>query len=287
MEAITGNAFTHLNIKRGEKNSQKVISVAEDDGLVVQNYTEMARHVSEIGYRNPKFQLLFRGQSEDYKIEHLSPGKSRTQRRLISSILPKIYRNLNSNVATLNTMRDRIDILLDKSSWLINLPPFQRDSRLRQNIEMCWAVLQHYEKADTPLVDLSQSLHIAASFALMKNNSGYVYVFGVPPLQGSISHFVDDSISIIRLQAACPPPATRPHLQEGFLVGHFPFQSSLDPRNFKVSHVSSTLNLSRRMLGKFKISNLGKFWDGGFTKIEKLRLLPENDPLLDELSHRY
>ncbi len=44
-----------------------------------------------------------------------------------------------------------------------------------------WSILQHYEVTDTPLIDITQSLKVACSFAQLdnENSEAFVYVFGL------------------------------------------------------------------------------------------------------------
>ena len=116
---------------------------------------------------------------------------------------------------------------------------------------MAWAILQHYEKCDTPYLDLTHSLRVAASFATNDSNSGYVYVFGMPYPHGTISHFIDQDIALIHLQSACHYTAQRPHFQEGWLAGSYYLNE-----NARVADQ----NFSRRLIAKFHINNANSFW---------------------------
>jgi hypothetical protein len=88
-----------------------------------------------------------------------------------------------------------------------------------QRVGTCsgWAILQHYEVCDTPLLDVTNSLRVAASFAT--NNPAaegpVLYVLGVPSLSGSITASSEQGLQIIRLSSICPPEARRPYFQEG------------------------------------------------------------------------
>jgi len=65
---------------------------------------------------------------------------------------------------------------------------------------VCWAILQHYGVCDTPLVDLTHSLRVAASFAHLeflkaksknkRRKYGYVMALAMPYPVGSISYSV-------------------------------------------------------------------------------------------------
>ena len=91
------------------------------------------------------------------------------------------------------------------------------DRMKRQQI-LRWAILQHYEVCPTPLLDVTHSLRIAASFASAHaDNSAYIFVVGVPNLSGAVTASAEASIQTIRLSSVCPPTAVRAHIQEGYL----------------------------------------------------------------------
>ena len=106
-------------------------------------------------------------------------------------------------------------------------------------------MFQHYEILPTPLIDITQSLRVAATFALKKNNYGYVYVFGLPYPNQSISYFIDSGIVLLKLQNVIDVHALRTRYQEGYLVGKFPF-------NYRKTQYD---DLANRMVGKFFIDN--------------------------------
>ncbi len=120
----------------------------------------------------------------------------------------------------------------------------------------------------TPLIDITQSLRVAATFALRNSNSGYLYVFGLPYPNGSISHFIDQKIVLVKLQNVCPTRALRPRYQEGFMVGKFPFRPTKEGGD----------NLARRLVAKFLLNNdSGEFWDKDFQPLPGEILYPQND----------
>jgi hypothetical protein len=50
-----------------------------------------------------------------------------------------------------------------------------------------------------------------------------LYVIGVPNISGAISASAEAGLQVIRLSSVCPPSAIRPNVQEGYLVGEYPF----------------------------------------------------------------
>jgi hypothetical protein len=151
---------------------------------------------------------------------------------------------------------------------------------LRDIREAQWAVIQHYGLWPTPLVDVTQSLRHAASFALSAE-IGYVFVVGMPNSTGSITFDIDQHVTLARLQAACPPVAKRPHFQEGFLIGHFPFYE-LDDQTRRKS------NLLRRLVAVFELDNRGgNFWSEHFPRIPEEAVYPKKDDLEQALMSKF
>jgi hypothetical protein len=129
-------------------------------------------------------------------------------------------------------------------------------------------------------------LRVAASFALglpKKRDAGILYVFGVPRI---VSDVMDPSASdnprAVRLSSVCPPIASRPHLQEGYLFGN---------PNFEAEDLAQTgmPDASVWLVAKFRLEDLGlgspgtgtRFWDRDFPKHTGRSLLPasRNDSL--------
>ena len=143
--------------------------------------------------------------------------------------------------------------------------------------EISWSLLQHYEVCDTPLLDLSRSLHVACSFAQDANagDTGIVYVLGMPWQLDAVGYNSHEELVNIELLTVCPPQAQRPFFQEGYLVGPFP--------NYQLDHPQRRrqFDFARRLVAKFKIPNTPDFWDEGFTQIPASKLYPPNDPMYD------
>jgi hypothetical protein len=142
-----------------------------------------------------------------------------------------------------------------------------------------WAILQHYEICPTPLLDVTHSLRVAASFATDSRHlvDPLVCVLAAPNLAGSVTASSEQGIQIIRLTSICPPEAKRPYFQEGYLIGEYPDLVSYDEkRHYKPFEVDFGL----RLLAKFRL-NPNTFWsDKNFTPIPRDALYPDDrDPL--------
>lgn len=148
-----------------------------------------------------------------------------------------------------------------------------------------WAVIQHYELWPTPLLDLTTSLRVAASFAFgferdERGNptaeDGFVFVFGVPTVTGDLMQPRGASLAI-RLNSVCPPSARRPHLQDGVLVGRD------DPKLIRDDPRVAAIPIAKLRLDN---SNLNFWRDTDFPPLSKGSLLPEADSLRQELQGR-
>jgi hypothetical protein len=136
-----------------------------------------------------------------------------------------------------------------------------------------WSLLQHYEVTETPLIDITQSLRVACSFAQLTNNenSAFIYVFGLPYYSNRISVNSEHDLINIRLLSICPPQALRPYFQEGYLVG------TDDITNEYIN--KGELDLNNRLIAKFEIPNTKKFWGRDFNKIPESALYPKGDTI--------
>lgn len=250
----------------------------------VNTYRDLFKIVSFLNVMNKEFSLLFRGQSRDY-----SPDPS---------ILRENWEVPGGN-ETVRLSEDRqyywqqLAPICDWASEILRgkLPrhaPFdQYKYPAKKYLRVApWAVIQHYGLWPTPLLDMTSSLRVAASFALglpKTRYTGILYVFAIPHI---ISDVMDSSANdnplAVRLSSVCPPIASRPHLQEGYLFGNPNFETG-DLAQTGVPAASSWL------VAKFRLENLRrsrsssgtKFWDLDFPKHTAGSLLPasQNDSL--------
>jgi hypothetical protein len=130
--------------------------------------------------------------------------------------------------------------------------------RIKRYRILRWTILQHYEVCPTPLLDVTQSLRNAASFASHDNSGGsaYVFVLGVPNLSGAVTSSSEAGLQIMRLSSACPPDAVRPHFQEGYLLGEYP---EMDDYGQNTQYSFDEMDFGRRLLAKFRF-NPQRFW---------------------------
>ena len=154
--------------------------------------------------------------------------------------------------------------------------------RLSREPLLRWSILQHYEVCPTPLLDVTHSLRIAASFAsLAEGSEAFLYVLGVPNLSGAITANTESGLQIVRLASVCPTAAIRPHIQEGYLLGEYPDMASAEQSALYRPH---ELDLGRRVIGKFRFDPKG-FWDDQiFPRVSDAALYPRGKDWLESLT---
>jgi hypothetical protein len=298
LDAIYGphayRAFDHdeasdRSLKSFRQNAEQV---SGDEPLVARSYTELVDIVSFLSIMNKRQSLYFRGQTHDWPLLPATfrstwTSLSGTQHSIPSNpiALQRIWGDLNGQISSI--VRSVCEAL-----------PMPRPATLRMFREAVWAVAQHYELWPTPLIDITPSLRIAASFALWDGQpSGYLYVVALPPSTNSITFDADQHIVLARLQAVCPPIAKRPHYQDGFLAGRFPFMS-LDSNGID-EYPEQVSDLSRRLVARIVLTDSDEepgrrtrqpsgqgFWSDDFPRMSVLSLMPkaEDDHLLRHFS---
>lgn len=239
--------------------------VAATDAYPVCSYRELLRTAARLAYCNKDYLLFYRGQNKDYRN---SSGKS--------TFYPSIYRGTSSA----SELQNKFDLLENAGKELVKLFKSKqingyKDVKNRKLIR--WSILQHYEVCGTPLLDFTQSLRVACSFAMMDSADtaekyAYVYMFGFPYLTNRISINSEHDLINIRLLSICPPDALRPYSQEGYLAGTDEITCEYDRKD--------TLDFNNRLIAKFRIPTSDDFWEGsGVHKIGREFLYPENDPI--------
>jgi len=238
-------------------------TVAESDGFEASNFKNLVELCASISYLNKDHLIFYRGQNTDYKNK---AGKS--------TFYPTIYRGDPLRKRELDY---RFSVLNDASRTLkrkFQEHKIEGHSELKRKKLIQWSILQHYEVCETPLMDFTQSLRVAASFALLKskNKHAYIYAFGLPYLTNRISTNSEHDLINIRLLSICPPLALRPYYQEGYVVATDDIENEYDDK--------TELDFNRRLIAKFKIPNRNSFWGKDFSPIPDAALYPKNDTIL-------
>lgn len=254
MRSIVGQLTPELAVVVGDQ------PISKAPALPVTSFRNLMQHVARLAYSNKDHLLFFRGQASDHK------NKARA-----SSFYPSIYRGERLSQSELDV---RFGILSSASKRLSEA--FQREKiegapEVRKRRLIQWSILQHYEVCATPLLDFTQSLRVACSFAHAGQSvdDPFVFVFGLPYLTNRISVNSEHDLVNVRLLSICPPDALRPYFQEGYLAG---------TDEVTTDYLSkSELDFNNRLIAKFQISKKPGFWGQGFDPIPVEALYPKND----------
>lgn len=263
MKLIQEVVNTFLDRENGLQKAE-VESVRTSDGYPVSDYRELVERVAEISFQNPEYVIFYRGQEDDFSED--SEG---------TTLYPKLFR-ANDNHLPRTELQRRFEQLSEAEQILAEryLDRFSGTRRVKTYDVLRRAILQHYEVCATSFLDVTRSLRVACSMAYRDNDteSAYVYLLGMPQVSGSISASSEHGVQVIRLLSVCPPEALRPHYQDGYVVGDFP---TLGYRE-KLEYDRTEVDLSRRLLGKFRLPGSDSFWDNDFNSIPERYLFPND-----------
>jgi hypothetical protein len=242
----------------------KSMVIRHGAGHRVTSYFELATKVAELQFRNRDHVLLFRGQNADY-LDH----KHKTTLR------PRLFRRTEAGNPNPDELRERFDSLKRAGAELVRLyrrADYLGTDRLERYQVLRWAILQHYEVCATPLLDVTQSLRIAASFASQAaDGDAFLFVLGVPNLSGAVTASAEAGLQAIRLSSVCPPCAVRPHIQEGYLLGEYPEMSGWEQ---KEHYHFYEIDFGRRLVAKFRFDPRSFWKSHRFPKIGADALYP-------------
>lgn len=243
-------------------------------GHEVQSYFDLAKKIAELQFLNRDHVLLFRGQKRDFQT---------TKRN--SMLKASIFRIEGASGVAKKALVERFQTLKTAESELVKCYESEKLKglqRVKRHRIIRWAILQHYEVCATPLLDVTHSLRISASFASSGNDTqkAFLFAFGVPNLSGAITASAEAGLQVIRLSSACPPNAVRPHIQEGYLLGEYPeiaeFEQIARYQNYE-------MDFGRRLIAKFRF-NPRTFWGSrNYPRASDEALYPgqHRDPLLE------
>lgn len=254
---------------------QKVTKIRKANGHQVESFLDLAKKVAELQFRNPNQVLMFRGQVADFHNSHKN-----------TTLRPSLFRPEPQKAALPNDemLAIRYEDLTKAEATLSN--QFKKEAmlgvdRLKRYRILRWAILQHYEVCLTPLLDVTRSLRVAASFASLNagaNVDVFLYVLAVPHVSGAITTSAEAGLQTIRLASVCPPAAMRPHLQEAYLLGEYP---EMADRVQNLLYKTNELDFGRRLLAKFRF-NPTTFWkNDAFPPMDEKAFYPkcDDDPL--------
>ena len=266
--SVTYNKLTkklreHYKQHKLSQSTRDVTSFVRSNTINIETFHDLIMEIAELSYKNPDVMLFYRGQNNNYiKTKY-------------ATLYPTIYRS--------NSVKDiKFDFeVLEKTSTML-MAELEKDNNVdKEEINelkkiklLQYSILQHYEVSKTPLLDLTQSLKVACSFAILDNedNTGYIYVLGMPYINGRISVDSEDYITNVRLLSISSSSSKRPFFQEGYLV-QTEFSSDGDIEK-------GELDFNRRIVAIYKFKNTETFW-GSERPIERENLYPEDDTMKD------
>jgi hypothetical protein len=267
------NIWSFFDSKKRAQRIERATTVRQASGHTVKSFLELATKVAELQFRNPDFVLMFRGQNGDHR-----NSKGNT------TLKPSLFRSKPGSVLPpeMGTLTTRYQALVRAEGHLVkeyNRAAMLGVDRLQRHRILRWAILQHYEVCPTPLLDITHSLRIAASFASQKAvDPAFLFVLAIPNLSGAITASAEAGLQIIRLASVCPPSAVRPHIQEGYLLGEYPDLANFDQKELYAHY---EIDFGRRLVAKFRF-NPTTFWKSDtFPKVAQEALYPpeSKDPL--------
>ena len=150
------------------KSVKDVTSFVRSNTIEVETFHDLIMEIAELSYKNPDVMLFYRGQNHNYL------------KKKYSTLYPSIYRSydINFDFNVLDKSADRLIKEIECNGSIDN-----DELREIKKIKLLqYSILQHYEVCKTPLLDVTQSIKVACSFAILenKNDIGYIYILGLP-----------------------------------------------------------------------------------------------------------
>ena len=265
------SSFSHLNLNKKENkpNDKDWLKPSTRDEILnskprfTKTYDDLVKDVAQILHRHRNLSLFYRGQDADYK------------KNKKTILLPSIYRQIGKEILFIKKNFVILNKTTSELKSILRSHSFVGTSIINKYPEIAWSILQHYEICDTPLLDLTQSLHVACSFAFDRNNNdtGIIYIIGLPWQMDAIGYNSYEELVNIKLLCVCPPKAERPFFQEGYLAGPFP--------NYRLDDSSRVeqFDFGRRLIAKFEIPKENSFWGDGFSMIPPKKLYQPDDKI--------
>jgi FRG domain len=192
----------------------------DNDVLDVDSYFDLVKVIAFFSVMNKIHTLAFRGQALDQ--EPMATLCRDSWRRPTDGGTEDLSAARFHYWEQLNDACERVSGVL--KGRLPRHRPFEW-FRARPELRVApWSVIQHHELWPTPMLDLTTSPRVAASFALAlphPRREGFLYVFALPDPRSDVMRLRSTTREVaVRLSAVCPPETLRPHLQEGVLVGN-------------------------------------------------------------------
>ena len=235
--------------------------VVRSKAYPVQTYRALVEHIARLAYLNKNHLLFFRGQTSEYRREKGGV-----------TFYPTIYRGVPFSREEMDARFRSLEGASQRLRDLFRRGQIDGHEDITRKKLVQWSILQHYGVCPTPLIDLTQSIRVACSFAQRTDGrSGFVYVFGLPYMTNRISSNSEQDLVLVRLLSICPPAALRPYFQEGYLAGTADITTECEDQ--------SELDFNRRLIAQFEIPTPGAFWGRGLSRVGDSELFPSDDSI--------
>jgi len=243
------------------------LPISSQPGHDVASYAELLEKIASLNFHNPSLKLFFRGQTKDH-FNYNDDGKP-----VRSNLYPSILRSLPTKKSRRSSIIKIRFKVLEQADSLFKDKILE--GYIHRHMFVRWAILQHYEVCDTPLLDVTDSLQVALSFAASGTGpNGYLYVLGLPHQNGSISVSVESMTQVVDLSKLCPPEVSRPHFQSAFLLADYP--TAVYPEDMIQQAPRVKANFSCRLLTKFNLNGLNNWICNEFFPVPKDILFPNH-----------
>jgi hypothetical protein len=241
-------------------------TIRATDPMQVNSYAELTDMVAKLAFFNRGHVLFFRGQPEEYCLGSEYP-----------TIYPTMFRKIIKGEATKKKLEETLDVEEEilKIKNHHRKPRFHGAKSILESDHIRWALLQHYEICDTPLIDVTQSLHVAASFAIKnkpktKDAKGIIYVVALPWPSKNYHSNKEEGLYLVRLAGITPPQAKRPYRQEAYAA------MSINVDKKPIDNID-VYDLTNRLVCKFEINNSPEFWSDAIKPLPESFLAPKED----------
>lgn len=244
-------------------NPRCVRNFIKQNTIKIDTFHNLVMEIGELSYKNPSVMLLYRGQNKN----HIKEKNT--------ALYPSIYRmhnkdDIKNGFNRLNLYENKLLELLENNE---NVNPEEFDE-IKYIDALRHSILQHYEVCATPFLDVTQSIKVACSFAILNNKktTGYIYVLALPYITGRISENSEEHIKNVRLLSIGCSLSKRPFFQEGYLVRTAYVNSDYTKKG--------EMDFNRRLVAIYEFNNDSKFW-GDENPIHEDNLYPKDDKMID------
>ena len=312
VRGVSPSSFPYAD-KTPSTAAPSYVTVGPDDSRwcspmkAITTYWDLVQQVARLISFNTRYQFYFRGHD---RLTRLPNGMGNT-------VTPLIWRSGDEDATEAERERafcDLKDELRDKSERLRQAYRRHPDSSshiinlMDEGPLVQWALLEHYECCPTPLLNVTRSLHVASSFALMPRDgsrsdadvTGYIVVLGLPHQREAITTNQRQGILNLELLGITPHNAMRPLMQDAYLACSFDWWRTFcdDPYSFGQG---DAIDFSGRIAAIFEVKNewkaetaeakaekrlsyYGEFWEMGMgAPVDMAALFPAEDRFFDFL----